>query len=171
MRQLVPTVTILFVCLLSLAQASYFEYEQCGGDAVQFHNITFHPLPITLSKTHEIFLSANVSVLQNLPSTVMASLLINKTLTIGGEPLNITIPCLDGLGSCTLKVCDMWSLWYKDILCPFFTKANRACSCPIGAGVFEADDVKVTVPFDKFNGLIAQLASVSTGETLITMIN
>lgn len=78
----------------------------------------------------------------------------------------VTLPCIKGMGSCKLPLCDIWTLWYNDLVCPFFTKYGRPCSCPVEKGTFVADKVEVEVPFDKIKGTIGQFASVNPSSTL-----
>lgn len=127
---------------------------------VRFHQIDISPVPIVLSKTNALTLTSNVSIEHELPSDAFLELEINKTINIGGSPVVLTLPCVDGLGSCAVKVCDLWSLWYNDIICPFFKNVHRQCSCPIKSGQFVSQNVKFEVPFGRFQGRAAEFASV-----------
>ena len=128
---------------------------------MRFDNITVSPLPIKLSKTDKITVSAKVEILEDMPIDALAELKLIKLWDVNGQIMELEIPCVDDMGSCTLKVCDLFSKWYNDVICPVMKKSNVECKCPIKKGLFTADNFVVEVPFAKINGIIAQLASVS----------
>lgn len=133
-------------------------YFHLGGTLIHFNKLNITPLPLILSRTSKIYLTSSVSLSQDLPLDAEFELTLNKTLVIGGKSFPLTIPCVDGMGSCRLKVCDMFHLWYNDIICPFFKGAGHSCSCPVKAGNFVDNNIEVSVPLDKFHGIAAQLA-------------
>ena len=133
---------------------------------VHFHNVDFSPKPLVISKTNKILLSGNVSISDELPYDASLHLIINKTVVFDDTKFEVTLPCIKGMGSCKLPLCDIWTLWYNDLVCPFFTKYGRPCSCPVEKGTFVADKVEVEVPFDKIKGTIGQFASVNPSSTL-----
>jgi hypothetical protein len=135
-------------------------FAPLGGSKFRVDNITISPLPIKLSETDKISVSAKVEILEELPIDALVDLQVIKLLKLETSTIEIPIPCVDDLGSCTIKVCDMFTKWYNDIVCPFMQKSNVKCQCPVAKGVFEANDIKVEVPFAKIKGMIAQLASV-----------
>jgi len=151
--------TVFALTSICLAQ-ELFKWQDCGGTKFHVDNITISPLPLKLSETTDIFVSAKIDILEDLPVDAVAETEIVKLAKIGVTTIQIPLPCIDGdLGSCTLKVCDLFTTWYKDILCPFIEKAQKSCVCPVTKGVYAADNVKVDVPFAKIKGLIAKLAS------------
>lgn len=113
-----------------------------------------------MSKTDKITVSAKVEVLEDLPIDALAELKLIKLINIGGKEMEIEIPCVDDMGSCTIKLCSLFSLWYNDVICPFMKKSNVECKCPVHKGVLSGDNIQVEVPFAKISGIIAQLASV-----------
>ncbi|XP_027200833.1 ganglioside GM2 activator-like isoform X2 [Dermatophagoides pteronyssinus] len=138
-----------------------FHWSDCGGQTVRFNRLDFQPKPLILSKTKEIFVTGDFSIIEDLPTNVELIIVLNKTLHYQDEDsYNITIPCLDGtFGSCTIKLCDIFDTWLNDIICPFLKKNNRPCSCPIKAGNFSLENSRITVPFERFKGFLAQMAS------------
>jgi hypothetical protein len=135
-------------------------FAPIGGSKFRVDNITISPLPIKLSETEKVTVSAKVEILEDLPLDALVNLQLIKVVQIGTTRIDIPIPCVDDLGSCTFKICDIFTKWYNDVVCPFMQKAKVKCQCPVTKGVFEADDIKVEVPFAKIKGMIAQLASV-----------
>ncbi|KAJ6218710.1 hypothetical protein RDWZM_004522 [Blomia tropicalis] len=95
---------------------------------------------------------------QNLPLNTDFKLVINKTLVIGQRAFDVTLPCIDGMGSCQMKVCDLFHLWYNDILCPFFKSSGKTCACPVEKATFARTNVPIDVPFNKWKGFTAKLA-------------
>lgn len=82
-----------------------------GGSLVHFNKLNITPLPLVLSETSKIYLTSSVALTQDLPLDAEFELTLNKTLVIGGQKFPLTIPCVDNMGSCRLKVCDMFHLW------------------------------------------------------------
>lgn len=121
----------------------------------------FNPKPLVVSKTKKIQLTADVSISENIPDDASIHLVMNKTVVLSDNQFVVTIPCVDGIGSCKLNMCDMFHLWYNDVVCPFFQKQHRQCSCPVLKGDFVAEKVPVEIPLDKLHGMIAWLAKVS----------
>ena len=131
-----------------------------GGSIVHFNELSFSPLPLTVSETANISLTSNLSITSDLPMNAQFSLQLNKTVTLLGneDPFELPLPCVDGMGSCTAPVCDLFHLWYADYICPFFHQAKQTCACPVKAGIYASKSVPVAVPFDKFKGLWALLS-------------
>ncbi|XP_054160292.1 ganglioside GM2 activator-like [Oppia nitens] len=155
---------ILFLSALysiTLAENSepLFAFEDCGGTHLKFNNISIKPLPIKLSKTDKIYLTANVDVMKDLPLDAISDLQLTKLVDVGNDTMPIDIPCLNDMGSCKLPVCDLFAKWYNSVICPFFTRAHVPCECPVRKTHFEGQDIQVEVPFDKIKGMIAYLAS------------
>ncbi len=135
-------------------------FASIGGSKFRVDNITISPLPIKLSETEKISVSGKVEILEDLPLDALVDLKIIKLVQIGTSMIEIPIPCVDDLGSCTFKICDIFTKWYNDVVCPFMKKSNVKCQCPVAKGVFDEKDIEVEVPFAKIKGMIAQLASV-----------
>ena len=126
-----------------------------------FHNISISPLPIKLSQTDKLSLSAKVEITEDLPNDALAELKLIKLVDVNGKQMEIEIPCVDAMGSCTLKVCDLFTNWYNDVICPFMKASGAQCQCPIHKGVVAGINMPVDVPFSQFKGIIAWIASVS----------
>ena len=58
-------------------------------------------------------------------------------------PFPMTVPCLDGVGSCEYDICTYIESM-ADILCPSFP-AYQPCSCPLLAGEFILEGVETPV--------------------------
>ena len=58
-------------------------------------------------------------------------------------PFPMTVPCLDGVGSCEYDICSYIENM-SDILCPAFP-AYQPCSCPLLAGEFILEGVETPV--------------------------
>lgn len=135
---------------------------------MQFQNISISPLPIKLSQTSKLFVSAKVQVLEDLPIDALAELTLIKLVDVNGQKEEITIPCINGMGSCTLKVCDLFTNWYNDVICPFMKGSGQECKCPVHKGLLQGTSLAVEVPFSQFKGIVAWMASVSTANHLMT---
>lgn len=98
---------------------------------MHFKKLDIEPLPLVISATGKIFLTSDVALNADLPADAEVTLEMNKTVTFGSKKFQLTIPCVDGIGSCTVKVCDVFKLWYNDILCPLIKGGGHGCSCPI----------------------------------------
>ncbi|OTF73793.1 ganglioside GM2 activator-like protein, partial [Euroglyphus maynei] len=138
-----------------------FYWSDCGGSSVRFNQLDFEPKPLKLSETNELFLTGDVTIIEDLPTDVEMIIVVNKTLYFNDEdPYNITLPCIDGsMGSCTINICDTFNTWLNDLLCPFFVENGHPCSCPINAGKYKLDHGRITVPFDQFKDFLAKMAS------------
>lgn len=103
-----------------------FSYKNCGpsSDPLQFKSLTLSPDPIHFPG--DVFVSADVSLANNLTSPITVSLKVVKVV----GPSKITIPCISNVGSCTYSdICSMLPQSPSD--CPaFFIKNQLPCSCP-----------------------------------------
>ncbi|CAG2166336.1 unnamed protein product [Oppiella nova] len=143
-------------------------HSSCRSDANCEHregvrlNPGSRPLPIKFSETDKIYLTAKVEITEDLPLDALSHLKLTKLVEVEpNKTMDVDIPCVDDMGSCDLKVCDIFSKWYNDVVCPFFKRDSIPCECPIRSHIFQAKDVYIQVPFDKIKGLIAYLASTS----------
>ena len=127
---------------------------------MKFQNISISPLPIKLSETEKLLVSASVEILEDLPVDALVELELIKLVDVNGKTEEIKIPCINNMGSCTLKVCDLFTSWYNDVICPFMKNSNVECKCPVHKGVLSGQNMAVTVPFNQFKGIIAWMASV-----------
>lgn len=122
-----------------------------------------NPKPLVFAETSEIILTSDIEINQQLPIEAIVSLELNKTIKLDNELLNITIPCLEQyFGSCTFPICKLITSWYKDLICPVLLHCGKECRCPINNGHYSFENFVVKVPFDKFHGILAQIASVSS---------
>jgi len=150
--------SFVFCALVAVAYGVDFAWQDCGGSIVKFNKLEVSPIPIVLSQTSKLTLNSNVSLSDDLPVNAEFELVLNRSLIVGTKTFPLTIPCVDGFGSCRLKLCDMFHMWYNDVVCPFFKSAQRTCACPVVKGVYTDNNIEVDVPFAKFQGLAAQLA-------------
>ena len=58
-------------------------------------------------------------------------------------PFPMTVPCLDGVGSCEYDICKIIEN-SADTLCTFFPE-NQPCSCPLLKGEMEIDGLELEV--------------------------
>jgi len=82
--------------------------------------------------------SVHTRLAADLPNDLIFDLKLEKL-----EPFPMTVPCLNGIGSCPYDICPMIEN-SADILCPSFPE-NQPCSCPLLAGDFVLSGVKVPV--------------------------
>merc|ERR1712059_131168 len=75
---------------------------------------------------------------EDLPTDLIISMKIQKL-----TPFPMTVPCLNGVGSCEYEICPMIESM-ADSLCPSFPE-NQPCSCPLLAGEMELYGVKTPV--------------------------
>ncbi|XP_017494596.1 PREDICTED: ganglioside GM2 activator-like [Rhagoletis zephyria] len=123
-----------------------------------FKKLDIEPLPLVISATGKIFLTSDVALNADLPADAEVTLEMNKTVTFGSKKFQLTIPCVDGIGSCTVKVCDVFKLWYNDILCPLIKGGGHGCSCPIKGGNFLNQRTEVKAPLSKLRNLASAIA-------------
>jgi len=131
-----------------------------GGTIVHFNKVQVSPIPVVLSETSKMTLTSNVTLSDDLPVNSEFELVLNRSLIVGTQTFPLTIPCVDGMGSCRLKLCDMFHMWYNDVVCPFFKSSGHVCACPVLKGSYVDTNIEVDVPFAKFHGIAAQLADV-----------
>ena len=83
-------------------------------------------------------INVHTRVSEDLPSDLLIKMDLQKT-----TPFPMTVPCLDGVGSCEYDICkyieDM-----SDILCPAFPE-YQPCGCPLLKGEFILEGVEAPV--------------------------
>merc|ERR1711970_561578 len=112
--------------------------QQCAGhedDAlVVIEGST--PDQVCMPGTTEINVHTRIS--EDLPTDLLIKMDLHKL-----TPFPMTVPCLNGVGSCEYEICPMIESM-ADTLCPSFPE-NQPCSCPLLAGEMFLSGVETPV--------------------------
>ena len=94
------------------------------------------PDEICMPGTTELNVHTRIS--EDLPMDLLINMDLHKL-----TPFPMTVPCLNGVGSCEYEICPMIENM-ADSLCPSFPE-NQPCSCPLLAGEMELYGVQTPV--------------------------
>jgi len=87
----------------------------------------------------EMDVTCKTTLTEDFPMDLIFDLKLEKL-----EPFPIKVPCLNGIGSCPYEICPLIEQM-ADVICPSFPEGQE-CGCPLKAGTFELNEVKVPVP-------------------------
>ncbi|XP_023329952.1 ganglioside GM2 activator [Eurytemora carolleeae] len=76
---------------------------------------------------------------EDMPTDLILKLDLNKL-----DPFPMTVPCLNGIGSCEYELCPM-IVDMADTLCPHFPP-TQPCGCPLLAGDMALSGLEIPVP-------------------------
>ena len=94
------------------------------------------PDQVCMPGTTEINCHTRIS--EDLPMDLIIKMDLHKL-----TPFPMTVPCLNGVGSCEYEICPMIENM-ADTLCPSFPE-NQPCSCPLLAGEMFLEGVETPV--------------------------
>ena len=94
------------------------------------------PDQVCMPGTTEINVHTRIS--EDLPTDLLIKMDLHKL-----TPFPMTVPCLNGVGSCEYKICPMIESM-ADTLCPSFPE-TQPCSCPLLAGEMFLSGVETPV--------------------------
>jgi len=82
-------------------------------------------------------IDSHTLIKEDLPEDLTMFLKLQKL-----EPFPMTVPCLNGIGSCPYDLCSMLD---SDVLCPHFPE-TQPCACPVKAQELDMKGIEVPVP-------------------------
>ncbi|XP_067129275.1 ganglioside GM2 activator-like [Centruroides vittatus] len=148
----------LWITLALLSGSCWaFSYKDCGKKdrTIVFDSLKLQPSPIPLPG--EVKVGVKVTLSEDIPTEAKVKLKMVRRIRVFGQPVDIPLPCMGDVGSCTWTVCP-YLKEHEDRACPFFP-ADKKCECPIAAGTYEGKEV--TVPMADFGPLMNQMIAVS----------
>jgi len=95
--------------------------------------------PDNICMPGEMSMDVNTLIREDLPNDLIIELKLQKL-----EPFPMTVPCLNGIGSCPYDLCPM-IVDMADVLCPSFPE-SQPCGCPLLAGEMNLPGLVVPVP-------------------------
>ncbi|XP_037077316.1 ganglioside GM2 activator-like [Pollicipes pollicipes] len=122
--------------LASLATAN--EIKDCGlTPGAVFHDATVSPDPVIVPGSMTLAFQGDLR--SDWPDDM-----ILKVEVIKEDPYDIEVPCMKGLGSCDVDMCD-YITKFPDVFCPLFPP-DIPCGCVLKAGHYQSDGFKITLP-------------------------
>ena len=113
--------------------------SQCPGHEDDALQVIGGSSPEEVCMPGDMQMDINTLISEDLPTDLILKLDLHKL-----DPFPMTVPCLNGIGSCEYELCPMIEDM-ADTLCPHFP-ASQPCNCPLLAGEFILDGLTVPVP-------------------------
>lgn len=158
---------VIFVCFListvqveAKSKIKIPSWEDCGGrDAIiKVHKIDLDN-PIRIGREDPIRISVNATQATPISGDSVVTIKINKNLRVLGQNLPIWVPCLNGIGSCTMTLCEIFKI-HRKLVCAILESANQECKCPSEPGDYVAN-VNYQLNFGLFPPALLAIGNVS----------
>lgn len=152
---------IFFAFMVSTILADPISYTECdtGTNVAKLISLNIPGNPIEVGSAHPVDLSFTGSLSKDVEDDVELVLKIEKQVSVFGIKKWISIPCIDGYGSCTDKLSEYWTRYNSSFVCGLMTKMGKSCSFPIVAGDYSVKDYIIPVNLDKLPQTILNLAN------------
>ncbi|XP_002732119.1 uncharacterized protein LOC100367404 [Saccoglossus kowalevskii] len=116
-----------------------FQWEQCGGNSIEFIELSITPMPIR--SIQDINIAFNVEADQ-LGSDLKLDISIKRVVDLGWfGNVRVPVPCVFDVGSCEYNMCDLIETRIGHV-CP--AGDNGVCSCIDKTGYF-TDEIKISL--------------------------
>ncbi|XP_025078361.1 ganglioside GM2 activator-like [Pomacea canaliculata] len=127
------------------ALLSSFDWEDCDttGTAVITVNKLNVTSPLPIPGQVEISMEANIT--SDIPCDAVLKFNISATTGVGNPGAHLTIPCVEGQGSCAYLLSDMLSAT-SSVTQQLIRVLMPASKCPLKAGVVTVPPVNITIP-------------------------
>ncbi|CAG0886256.1 unnamed protein product [Cyprideis torosa] len=119
---------VLLIASVATAKLKNASVEDCAGANAPIRFLDGSISPDQIPIPGALNLEVALDVLEDLPEDLQLSLNLKKL-----DP-DLTVPCLDGIGSCTYDVCPLFDV-AGDLLCAIFPNPDE-CQCPIPSGSY-----------------------------------
>merc|ERR1719244_448631 len=120
-------------------QPSLRSIANCAGHEDDILTVIGGSSPDEICMPGTMVMDVNTLLKEDLPEDLIFDLKLQKL-----EPFPMTVPCLNGIGSCPYELCPMIEQ-NDEVLCPHFPE-NQPCKCPLFAGTWDMKNVDVPVP-------------------------
>eukprot|EP00090_Calanus_glacialis_P036318 TRINITY_DN61952_c0_g1_i1.p1 TRINITY_DN61952_c0_g1~~TRINITY_DN61952_c0_g1_i1.p1 ORF type:complete len:191 (-),score=49.34 TRINITY_DN61952_c0_g1_i1:45-617(-) len=112
--------------------------KQCDGHENDVLVVIEGTTPDEICMPGDTELNVHTRISEDLPMDLLIKMDLHKL-----TPFPMTVPCLNGVGSCEYEICPMIESM-ADSLCPSFPE-YQPCACPLLAGEMELYGVKTPV--------------------------
>merc|ERR1712071_66247 len=112
--------------------------KQCEGHEDDALVVLSGTTPDLICMPGTTVMNMNTLIREDLPTDLIINLDLHKL-----TPFPMTVPCLNGVGSCEYEICPMIEDM-ADTLCPAFPP-SQPCGCPLLAGEMQLEGVEMPV--------------------------